>query len=62
MAASNGVAGLLSDYTSGHGYGNIGCFGGGAAACIAASLLLLTFSSFGDLGKDELVVKRAKKK
>ncbi len=62
LAASNAVAGMLSDATKAQGLGNVGCFGGGAAACCLAFVLLLLFQQFGDLGKDELVARRAKKK
>lgn len=58
LAASNGVAGVLSDATKTAGFGSVGCFGGGAAACVLASALLLLFSRFGDLGKEELVAAR----
>lgn len=61
LAASNGVAGLLSDYTKTAGLGNVGCFGGGAVACLMASAFLLLFMQFGDLSKEELVVRRAKR-
>lgn len=61
LAASNGAAGMLSDYTRQQGLGNIGCFAGGASACAAATVLLLLFSRFGDLGKDELLTARSKK-
>lgn len=44
------------------GLGNVGCFAGGATACCLASLLLLLFTQFGDLGKDELVARRAKRR
>lgn len=61
LVASNTVAGVLSDVTRQAGGGNVGCFAGGAAACAVAAALLLAFVRFGDLGKDELVVKRVKK-
>ena len=56
LAASNVLAGRLSDYTRTHGFGNVGCFAGGASACAAAALLLLLFSRFGALGSDDEVV------
>uniref|UniRef100_A0A7S0YI33 Major facilitator superfamily (MFS) profile domain-containing protein n=1 Tax=Polytomella parva TaxID=51329 RepID=A0A7S0YI33_9CHLO len=55
LAASNAMAGILSDRTRVMGFGNTGCFAGGASACILASLLLMAFSKYGDLGKDELI-------
>ena len=55
LAASNGVAGMLSDATASAGLGNIGCFAGGAAACVLSACLLVLGSKFGDLGKQELV-------
>jgi len=61
LVASNTVAGVLSDLTHQAGAGNVGCFAGGAMASVAAALLLIAFVNFGDLGKDELVVKRVKK-
>jgi hypothetical protein len=61
LAASNAVAGMLSDVTKTQGLGNVGCFAGGAAACCLAFLLLLGFQQFGDLGKDELVARRGRK-
>ncbi|GAX82287.1 hypothetical protein CEUSTIGMA_g9716.t1 [Chlamydomonas eustigma] len=61
LVASNTCAGVLSDVTRQAGYGNVGCFGGGAVACGMSALLLIIFDKFGDLGKDELVIKRAKK-
>lgn len=60
LAASNGVAGVLSDYTRHHGLGNVGCFAGGATAAGLALLLLLVFHKFGDLGREDLI-KRKKK-
>eukprot|EP00877_Chromochloris_zofingiensis_P008832 jgi/Chrzof1/4201/Cz14g02210.t1 len=62
LAASNLLAGELSDRTRLLGLGNVGCFGGGAVACSLALLLLIAFSKFGDLGKDEEVVTKARKK
>ena len=62
LAASNTVAGVLSDMTRQAGLGNTGCFAGGAMACCLAATLLLVFERWGDLGKDELVFRRAKAK
>ncbi|PNW83272.1 hypothetical protein CHLRE_05g232751v5 [Chlamydomonas reinhardtii] len=61
LAASNAVAGILADLTRAAGYGNVGCFLGGAAACVLSGLLLLAFERWGDLGKPELVVARTRK-
>jgi hypothetical protein len=52
LAASNQLAGKLTDLTVARSMGNIGCFGGGAAAALFATLLLLLFMRFGDLGKE----------
>ena len=60
LVASNTVAGVLSDMTRQAGAGNVGCFAGGFVASALSALLLLAFIRFGDLGKDELVVKRIK--
>ncbi|KAL4435215.1 hypothetical protein ABPG77_001897 [Micractinium sp. CCAP 211/92] len=53
LAASNWLAGRLSDATAARGLGGIGCFGGGAAATALSMAALLVFSKYGDLGKDE---------
>ncbi|GAB4814639.1 hypothetical protein N2152v2_001685 [Parachlorella kessleri] len=52
LAASNSIAGRLCDWTLARGWGNIGCFLGGACACALAMLVLLFFSTFGSLGKE----------
>ncbi|GIL69179.1 hypothetical protein Vretimale_12677 [Volvox reticuliferus] len=62
LAASNAVAGVLTDVTRSSGLGNVGCFMGGAAACVLSGVLLVLFERFGDLGRDDLVVKKSKKK
>lgn len=62
LAASNVLAGNLSDFTRAQGLGNVGCFAGGATACCAAALLLAIFSRFGALGRDDEVVTRKRKK
>jgi len=62
LVASNYVAGVLSDVTAARGWGNVGCFAGGATACLLAILLLNVFARFGDLEKQELVVKRKRGK
>jgi len=61
LVASNTCAGVLSDTSRQAGFGNVGCFAGGALACGLSALLLLGFDKFGDLGKDELVIKKGKK-
>jgi len=61
LAASNGVAGMLSDWTASAGYGNVGCFLGGATACTVAGILLIILTKFGDLGKQELIVGKVAK-
>ncbi|GLI66744.1 hypothetical protein VaNZ11_010693 [Volvox africanus] len=62
LAASNAVAGILTDMTRSSGLGNVGCFMGGATACVLSGVLLILFERFGDLGRDDLVVKKSKKK
>lgn len=42
--ASNMLAGVLSDVTRKAGMGNVGCFAGGATACILATILLIGFA------------------
>ncbi|KAJ9524146.1 hypothetical protein QJQ45_004888 [Haematococcus lacustris] len=44
LAASNTMAGVLSDMTRTANLGNVGCFAGGATACVAAAVLLMLFS------------------
>jgi len=61
LVASNALAGMLSDVTSAKGWGNVGCFGGGAIACVMAIILLNAFAKFGSLGKDELVATKRRK-
>ena len=61
LAYSNSVAGRLSDVSAARGAGNIGCFFGGAGAALLAATLLLLFSQFGDLGKQELATQKAKR-
>lgn len=61
LASSNTVAGILADMTRAQGLGNTGCFAGGAIACVSAGVLLLLFSKFGDLGRDDLIAKRVPK-
>lgn len=61
LAASNVLAGRLSDAAQQAGYGNVGCFAGGAAACGAAFVLLVLFARFGALGRDDEIVAKARK-
>lgn len=61
LAASNAVAGMLSDKSAAMGYGNVGCFAGGATACATAGVLLILLTKFGDLGKQELIIGKAGK-
>jgi MFS family permease len=62
LAYSNSLAGRLSDVTVGMGLGNTGCFYGGATACVLSMVALAVFSTFGSLGKEELVVQMGGKK
>lgn len=62
LAYSNSLAGRLSDVTVGMGMGNTGCFYGGATACVLSMVALAVFSTFGSLGKEELVVQMGGKK
>ncbi|KAG1657019.1 hypothetical protein FOA52_012045 [Chlamydomonas sp. UWO 241] len=61
LVAGNTAAGMLSDITRFAGLGNVGCFAGGAVAAVAAAVLLALFTQFGDLGRDDLVKRRATK-
>ncbi|KAL6764319.1 MFS general substrate transporter [Haematococcus lacustris] len=61
LAASNTMAGVLSDMTRTANLGNVGCFAGGATACVAAAVLLMLFSRFGELGREDLVVRKPRK-
>lgn len=60
LAYSNSLAGYLADRTTQAGLGTIGCFYGGAVACGLSILMLSIFSTFGSLGKEELVVPKQK--
>ena len=60
LAGSNQLAGRLTDITVAKSMGNVGCFLGGSVAAVSAAILLLLFSSFGELGK-ELPVKSKKR-
>jgi len=61
LAASNVLAGRLSDAAQQAGHGNVGCFAGGAVACGAALVLLVLFARFGALGRDDEIVAKARK-
>lgn len=56
LAYSNSLAGSLSDVTVSRGYGNIGCFLGGATATCLSGLALILFSRFSDLGREDKIV------
>jgi hypothetical protein len=51
LAASNQLAGKLTDVTVSKSMGNIGCFLGGSVAAVTATALLMLFIAFGELGK-----------
>lgn len=55
LAASNTLAGRLSDATMQRGMGSVGCFLGASAACCAAILALAGLSAFGELGREDLL-------
>lgn len=55
LAYSNSLAGFLADRTALQGLGNVGCFYGGATACGLSILALVLFSTFGSLGRDDLL-------
>ena len=55
LAYSNSLAGFLADRTAQQGLGNVGCFFGGATACSLSILALLLFSTFGSLGREDLM-------
>lgn len=61
LASANLLAGHFSDWTVQLGLGNIGCFLGGAVACSLSMAALLLFSTFGHLGKDELLPSKPQK-
>lgn len=58
LAASNQLAGRLTDLTVSKSMGNVGCFLGGSVASVGAAVLFMLFIAFGELGK-ELPVKRS---
>lgn len=55
LAYSNSLAGFLADRTAQQGMGNIGCFFGGATACGLSIVALIVFSTFGSLGREDLL-------
>ena len=59
LSFSNSLAGYLADKTAAQGLGNIGCFGGGAVACMLSIIALIVFSTFGSIGKEDCVAKKA---
>lgn len=61
LAYSNSLAGRLADISAQRGLGNVGCFYGGATACVAAILALLLFSTLGSLGREDLVPSKPKR-
>lgn len=56
LAYSNSLAGSLSDASVARGHGNIGCFIGGIVATILSGVVLLLFSRFSDLGREDKIV------
>lgn len=52
LAASNQLAGRLTDLSVTKSMGNIGCFLGGSVAAVSAAILLMLFIAFGELGKE----------
>jgi MFS family permease len=60
LAYSNSLAGYLSDRSIQMGMGNVGCFYGGAVACVLSIGVLTVFSAFGSLGREDLVVQKKK--
>lgn len=55
LAYSNSLAGFLADKTAQQGMGNIGCFFGGATACVLSIIAVILFSTFGSLGREDLI-------
>ena len=56
LAYSNSLAGKLTDLSLKAGYGNTGCFYGGAAATVLSGLVLLFAAKFLDLGREDLLI------
>lgn len=52
LAASNQLAGRLTDLTVAKSMGNVGCFLGGSVSAVLATVVLLMFARFGELGKE----------
>lgn len=61
LAYSNSLAGKLADVTATQGMGNIGCFFGGGIATLLSMVALALFAKFGDLGREDLVQRKANK-
>lgn len=61
LAYSNSLAGRLADVTAQRGLGSIGCFVGGGGACLLSMLALLVFSTWGSLGRDDLLPQKPAK-
>lgn len=55
LAYSNSLAGFLADKTAQQGMGNIGCFFGGATACVLSIIAVMVFSTFGSIGREDLI-------
>jgi hypothetical protein len=62
LAASNQLAGKLTDLTVHKSMGNVGCFLGGSVAAVSAAALLMLFIAFGELGKPLPVKTKTKKR
>eukprot|EP00891_Asterochloris_glomerata_P008342 jgi/Astpho2/8342/fgenesh1_pg.00122_%23_79_t len=56
LAYSNSLAGKLTDLSLKAGYGNTGCFYGGAAATVLSGIVLLVAANFLDLGREDLLI------
>ena len=61
LAYSNSLAGFLADKTAQQGLGNIGCFFGGATACVLSIIAVIVFSTFGSIGREDLINQPPKK-
>ncbi|KDD77011.1 hypothetical protein H632_c40p0 [Helicosporidium sp. ATCC 50920] len=58
LAYSNALAGRLADASTRAGRGGVGCFYGGAVACVLSMLALAAFAGLGSLGTEEAVQKK----